>query len=82
MGYRIVAHPPRNPTLRSTVEWDEAWPPEDYLVRNRAIVDEVDILIAAPATADSVLRSGTQATVRYCERRWPEKLLVIVNPAP
>lgn len=82
MGYRIVSHPPKNPTLRSTVAADEVRPPEDYLVRNRLVVDEVDVLVAAPFEASEVLRSGSWATIRYARRRWPEKLLIVLKPMP
>lgn len=37
----------------------------DPLRRNRDIVNEVDVLIAAPRTDKEELRSGTWATVRY-----------------
>ena len=82
MGYRIVSHPPKNPTLRSSEPADETWPPEDYLARNRMIVDEVDILIAAPRQAERMVRSGSWSTIRYAEWRWPGKLFIILSPAP
>ena len=42
--------------------------PYDYLVRNRHIVQESQLLIAAPATKKPVLRSGTWATIRYARK--------------
>lgn len=38
------------------------------LVRNRIIVRRCDYLVAAPATADEVVRSGTWATVRRARK--------------
>lgn len=38
---------------------------DDPLKRNREIVAAVDALVAAPAQAREILRSGTWATVRY-----------------
>lgn len=42
--------------------------PKPPLTRNRDIVEAVDWLIAAPATAHEVLRSGTWATIRYARK--------------
>src|SRR5262245_41796084 len=42
--------------------------PYFYLVRNRDIVEETDLLIAAPANAVEHLQSGTWCTVRYARR--------------
>ena len=42
--------------------------PKPALVRNRIIVDSVDIMIATPAQSHEVLRSGTWATIRYAKK--------------
>lgn len=39
------------------------------LARNREIVRDVDVLIAAPRTDREELRSGTWSTVRYARRK-------------
>ena len=39
------------------------------LLRNRRIVEAVDLLVAAPATDREIQRSGTWATVRYARRK-------------
>lgn len=64
-GCQIIGHPPTNGVKRAFLCVDRELPPEDYLVRNRAIVDSVDLLIAAPRTDGEELRSGTWATIRY-----------------
>lgn len=61
----IVGHPPKDASKRAFARVDRELPPEDYLVRNRAIVDSVDLLIAAPRTDREELRAGTWATIRY-----------------
>lgn len=45
--------------------WHEVFPP---LVRNKIIVNDTDILIAAPFTDTEELRSGTWATIRFARK--------------
>lgn len=54
-----------------------AWP---YLLRNKDIVNAVELLVAAPATVSEVVRSGTWATIRYA--RGKSKNLVTLSPEP
>ena len=42
--------------------------PRDYLDRNKDIVNNCDLLIAAPKENTEVLRSGTWSTVRYAKQ--------------
>lgn len=48
--------------------FDEKYPPELYLVRNRKIVDDCDVLLACPKKMEEELRSGTWATIRYARK--------------
>jgi hypothetical protein len=66
-GIWTIAHPPLNTKLRAWCEADEVREPDEYLVRDRHIVDDTDELIATPATFSEVARSGTWATVRYAK---------------
>lgn len=66
--FRVVAHPPDNDSLRAHFPSDEVREPRPYLDRNRDIVAEADILIAAPAEHVEQQRSGTWATYRHGER--------------
>lgn len=65
---KIVVHPCGSKTQRAhcpgAFEVLNVLPP---LVRNRRIVDAVDVLVAAPAGPE-VQRSGTWATVRYARK--------------
>lgn len=64
---RVVLHPPANDRERAHLEAECAAvrAPLPYLVRNRNIVIETEVLIATPSTVRETLRSGTWATVRY-----------------
>ncbi len=64
-GYRIVLHPPLNPSLRAWCQGaHEERELRQYLERNANIVTECEVLIAAPATRREIIRSGTWTTVR------------------
>lgn len=67
LGLRTVIHPPTDPKARAFCTYDEAREPCPYLERNHQIVDETDILIAAPEGPE-VVRSGTWATIRYARK--------------
>lgn len=65
----VHGHPPLNTTkMAKDLFCDVMHEPLDYLVRNRAIVDVVDTLFAAPQ-GEEELRSGTWSTVRYARRK-------------
>lgn len=81
----IVIHPPTDDQKRAFCSMRTGSPCENdvleplpYLVRNRAIVDAADVVIACPKSAAEELRSGTWATVRYA--RSTGKTLHIVHP--
>lgn len=77
----IVAHQPAKKAMLSDESlWssDVMKPPLDYLVRNRNIVDDSDILVACPKGPEEQ-RSGTWSTVRYARKQgkrvlifWPD----------
>jgi hypothetical protein len=69
---KIVIHPPLNTSKEAFCQirdGGEIRPAKDYLTRNHDIVDETDLLIAAPLTTEEVLRSGTWATIRYAKKQ-------------
>jgi hypothetical protein len=75
----VVLHPPENSAKRAfCLHAVEIRPVLPYLVRNRAIVDETDLLIATPKGFREEVRSETWSTVRYARKRW--KTIWIVFP--
>lgn len=65
----VHGHPPLNTSkMAKGLICDVMHEPLEYLARNRAIVDAVDTLFAAPKGAEE-LRSGTWSTVRYARRK-------------
>lgn len=86
----VILHPPELDRRRA---WCENYvaerEPAPYLDRNHNIVDETEMLVAAPATKDEQLRSGTWATVRYARKQgrsiyfaWPDGYMTLDGPAP
>ena len=73
-------HPPDNPTKRAFcfVPGDVIYEPKPYLIRNRDIVDQTDLTVAAPFEFEEQLRSGTWSTIRYAARI--VKPLIVVLP--
>lgn len=67
-GVKTVAHPPENPVKRAWHVSTIILAVLPYLVRNHAIVDDSDELVAAPATMAEERRSGTWATIRYARK--------------
>ncbi len=74
---RIHIHPPLNPRHRAWCLDNKdityrfgitSSKPLDYIPRNHAIVDTVDLLIGAPIFKEK-LRSGTWSTIRYARNR-------------
>lgn len=77
LGFGVTAHPPTDKKLMADCAahtWCEEKP---YLDRNRDIVDDCDILYAAPKSLDSA-EGGTWYTIRYAEKIG--KLVVLLSP--
>jgi hypothetical protein len=75
---KIVVHPPCNSTLRAFCPGDKILDQKDYLVRNKDIVEQSDLIIATPAESKEKLRSGTWSTIRTARKY--KKPLIIVFP--
>ena len=84
-GAKIVIHPPTGPAddpLRANCELGhpihEMREPLSHFARNRAIVDETDVLIVCPAQMEHQPRGGTWYTHDYAIKK--KKPVVIVWP--
>jgi hypothetical protein len=80
LGIKLVIHPPIKEDKRAYVllSQSEVRLARAYLDRNHDIVDETEILFAAPKTAEEQQRSGTWATVRYAEKK--HKRIYLIYP--
>jgi hypothetical protein len=79
----VVLHPPEDERLRAFCQGAvREEKPHPYLIRNKHIVNAVDLLLAAPKEEfepDAMRGQGTWSTVRYARRSlkpmrlvWPE----------
>lgn len=70
LWFKVFVHPPEDRSKRAycTVSQpDRIAIPKPYLLRNKDIVDQTEVLIAAPK-GEEEQRSGTWATIRYARK--------------
>ncbi len=83
IGLGVFKHPPSDASKMAEcpmLPGEETAPPDEYLKRNRAIVDNCAILVATPKEEDGeTLRSGTWATVRYARKQG--RIVYIIRPS-
>jgi hypothetical protein len=61
----IVSHPPIKTNKRAYKKADVYRASKDYLIRNKDIVNEAEVLFGAPSSDVEELRSGTWSTIRF-----------------
>jgi len=74
----VVCHPPELDDYRAYTDYDKAWDEKPYLERNRDIVDECDLLVAAPQSME-VRKGGTWYTINYASEEG--KPIQIIHPS-
>lgn len=77
----IVIHPPSNNQLRAFCGGDAVREPKPYLDRNRDIVDETDVLIAAPKEMEppaSLKGHGTWSTYFYAKDKAKKRTYLVL----
>lgn len=78
-GIKIVSHPPLKSLYLGTCKHvDESRIPLSYFARNRAIVNEVDLLLVVPNTNQHRSYGGTWYTHDYALTR--NKSVIIIYP--
>jgi hypothetical protein len=78
-GWKVIIHPPEDPSKRAFCNGDLVHEPRPYLERNRDIVNATEALIAVPKDPET-LRSGTWSTVRYARKHG--RHIIIIEPTP
>jgi hypothetical protein len=89
-GIKIICHPPMDASLRAcTANWDEIREMQTHFARNRAIVDESDVLFVAPCQMERQTNGGTWYTHDYAKNKgkkivtfWPNGTTSIERTMP
>jgi hypothetical protein len=80
LGYKIVCHPPKLTEEQGFFGGDEMREPAGYLQRDRAIVDECDVLLVCPKQMEWQPKGGTWYTHDYAKKQ--DKPLSVIWPEP
>lgn len=78
-GFWTASHPPINDSLRAFTTNDETYPPADYRVRDRRIVQMAQLMLATPKFMREEVRSGTWATIRDARKLFTPVIIVWSN---
>lgn len=78
VGYIIHCHPPLKNTTRGFFVADLYEESRPYIVRNQAIVNASELLLATPKGFTEELRSGTWTTWRYARKK--KKKIITIYP--
>jgi nucleoside 2-deoxyribosyltransferase len=70
LWFKVFIHPADDESRRAFCKAlpERVSTPKPFLMRNKDIVDQTDVLIAAPKAMEEEVRSGTWATVRYARK--------------
>lgn len=73
----IEVHPPNKDVYRAFCQGDVIHPVADYVVRDHAIVDATEVLIACPGTFKQYRGSGTWLTYRYARDHSDSQIFIV-----
>jgi hypothetical protein len=65
---RIIIHPPSSDSLRAFCQGDAHLAPKPYLARNQDIVDECEVLVAAPKDDRGAVTQRDQGYHSLCKK--------------
>ncbi len=77
LGIPTVSHPPIINKLRASHKSTIVLPCKPYLVRDKDIATQVDLLIACPEEDHEILRSGTWSTIRYARKANVPRIILL-----
>ena len=80
LGIKVVSHPPIKEDLRAFHDSDIVLKSDNYLTRDRRIVDSVDMLIVVPNEDSFQRKSGTNYTHDYAKKMGNNKVIFYPNP--
>jgi hypothetical protein len=76
IAFPVVIHPPKDDKLRAYCKGNVREAPAEYQICTQAIVDECNVIVAAPYTDEESQRSCTWDTIRYA-RKFPKPILML-----
>lgn len=80
LGIRVVSHPPIKETLRAFHDSDVVLKADNFLSRDRRIVDSVDMLLVVPKEDTFSKNSGTKYTHDYAKQVGKNKVVFYPKP--
>lgn len=81
-GFKIVCHPPIKTEIQGHFGGDEIRPPKGYQERDRAIVDETDMLVVVPLQKEWQPKGGTWYTHDYAVKKGKPVLVIFPVDGP
>jgi len=68
LGVPTIIYPPIKSEFRAFCKSEHILPEQDYMTRNKGIVEACEFLVACPMTQKETLRGGTWFTVRHARK--------------
>jgi hypothetical protein len=76
LGLKVIGHPPIKRELRAYCSFDEEREPLGYFARNRAIVEETELLIGGVRSMQQQTSGGTWYTLDYAWKASKKSIVV------
>ena len=80
MKIPIIIHPPKHDEWRAFCsDYKYIHEPQNYISRNKNIVNETDLFIAMPNTLAESFNSDTWATIRYAKKYLKSIIIIMLD---